>query len=153
MNLEHWKDILPDLHGHWKYSKNKIIRFCVNQENVFKATEEDDICIEEIIEVQKLIYRYNDSADFHRVVIVIENCELACLQYYFDGQEHEAKSTVPHRNQRLKRSPKPYTDTKKSVLQKIKKLSLPPKQTISAIIKNGGGGCGGRGDRKYKRTF
>ena len=106
-----------------------------------------------MIEVQKLIYRYNDSVDFHRVVIVIENCELACLQYYFDDQEHEAKSTVPHRNPRLKRSPKPYIDTKKSVLQKIKKLSLPPKQTISAIIKNGGGGCGGRGDRKYKRTF
>ena len=114
-------------------------RFYVNQENVFKVTEDDDICIEETIEVQRLIYCHSESLDFHRAVIVIENCELACLQHYFDGQEHEVKSTVPHGNAKLKRSQKPYIRTKKSVLEKIKKSSLPPKQTISAIIKNGGG--------------
>ena len=86
-----------------------------------------------------MIYRHSESVDFQRVIIVIENCEFACLQYYFDGQEHEVKSTVPHGNTRLKRSQKPYIRTKKSVLEKIKKLSLPPKQTISVIIKNGGG--------------
>ena len=135
----HWKDILLDLHGHWKHSKTKQFRFYVNQENVFKVKEDDDICIEETIEVQRLIYCHNESLDFHRVVIVIENCELACLQYYFDDQEYEVKSTVPRGNAKLKRSQKPYIRTKKSVLEKIKKSSLPPKQTISAIIKNGGG--------------
>ena len=41
-------------------------------------------------------YCRNEIADFHRVVIVIENCELACFQYYFDfdDQELEVKSTV-----------------------------------------------------------
>ena len=138
-NLVHWKDILLDLHGYWKHSKTKQFRFYVNQENVFKVKEDDDICIEETIEVQRLIYCHNESLDFHRVVIVIENCELACLQYYFDGQEYEVKSTVPRENAKLKRSQKPYIRTKKSVLEKIKKSSLPPKQTVSAIIKNGGG--------------
>ena len=46
---------------------------------------------------------------------------------------------MPHRNAKLKRSQKPYIRTKKSVLEQIKKSSLLPKQTISAIIKNGGG--------------
>ena len=76
---------------------------------------------------------------------MIENCELACLQYYFDDQEHEFKSTVAHGNARIKRSQKPYIRTKKSVLEKTKKSSLPPSHTISAIIKNGGwmGNMGG----------
>ena len=50
-NLAHWKDIPSDLHDHWKHSKSKKIQFYVNQEDVFKVTEEDDICIDETIEV------------------------------------------------------------------------------------------------------
>ena len=85
-------------------------------------TEDDDICIKETIEVQRLIYHHNESVDFHRVVIVIGNRELACLQYYFDGQEHEVKPTVPHGNAKLKRSQKPYIRIKKSVLIKDKEI-------------------------------
>ena len=43
-NLGHWKDILWDLHGHWKHSKIEKFRFYVNQENG------NDICIEKTIE-------------------------------------------------------------------------------------------------------
>ena len=94
------------------------------------------------------MYRHSESVDFHRVLIVIENCELACLQYYFDGQEHEVKSAVPHGNARLKRSQKPYIRTKKPVLKKIKKSSLPPKQySLIGHYKKW------RLDRKYERTF
>ena len=120
-NLAHCKDILSDLHGPWKPPKTKKCWFYTYQENVFKVTEEDDTCIEETIEVQRLIHCNNDSEDFHRVVTVIENCELPCLQYYFDGELHEVKSTVPHGNAGLKRSQKPYIRTKKSVSEKIKK--------------------------------
>ena len=102
-------------------------------------TKEDDICIEETIEVQRLIYFHNNSLHFCRVIIVIKNCELACSQYYFHGQYQEVKSTMTYGNARLTRSQKPYICTQKSTLEKLKKSSLPSKQTILAIIKNGGG--------------
>ena len=46
---------------------------------------------------------------------------------------------VLHGNATWKSSQKPYICKKQSVLQKIKKSSLLPKETILAIIKNGGG--------------
>ena len=48
------------------------------------------------VSTKRYSYCRNEIADFHRVVIVIENCELACFQYDFDfdDQELEVKSTV-----------------------------------------------------------
>ena len=80
-----------------------------------------------------------NGVDFDGVVIVIEKCELACLQYYLNGQEHKLKSRVLHGNARQKSSQKQHLRTKTSVLEKTKKLSLLPKEAMLVIIKNGGG--------------
>ena len=105
--------------------------------------EEDDICIEETIEVQRLIYRHSKSVDFRIVVIEIENCKSPCLQYFLMATSTKSSQQCPHGNGSLKRSQKPYIRTKKSVLEKIKKSSLSPKKTMSVIIKIGVGGGGG----------
>ena len=139
-NLGHWKDILTDGHCQWSHSKTKNFRYYVDKESVFKVSEDDiDIPTEDTIEVKRMIYRHKENLDFHKVVILIDKCSTACLQYYFEGQEHKVRPTLPHGNCKPRKNPKPFVRTKQSVLETIRNTPLPPKKMISHILQQRGG--------------
>ena len=147
--LSHPDDILCDLHGKWELSKKKTIFYEYGEDLELKKVEENSREKMQRIRVERSIY-YNKAAnDFHKVLVSVENHQVSCLQYYFDGEVHNVVPLKPHGNSK---SFIPYVRCKKSVIEKIKTSKEPPKDTVSSIFQEAGGFIGIKGPNEVPRN-
>ena len=135
----HEKDILCDLRGHWKLSKTKRFKFCIDKSTLFKVA----------VSGTRSLYQQQFCKDFHKVLISIDGNSFVCLPYFFDCEERSIVAKEPHGDAKKEMA---FIRTKPYVLVKIRNSEKLPKTIVSNILQECGGSNGVQGHNNLVRN-
>ena len=126
--------------GVWVKSKTKSFNFGTWESEFEKMSDDEFEFHEKPTKVIRYIHYLKTSIDFHKVIILVEKSHVIFTQYYFDKEEHNFKTDLPHRIS--KTNSRPHKRTKESVKIAIKESISRPKDVVNDLFQHAGGTLG-----------
>ena len=136
-HLAHEKDVLCNLHGHWKLSKTKKFNFCIDRGSLFKVSVNTVLPKGVALSAARSMYYDRFRKDFYKVLVSIDGSSIAYLQYYLDN---DAKKVIA------------FIRTKLSVVEKNRNSGKLPKTIVSNVLQESDGFEGVQGQNDLVRN-
>lgn len=126
--------------GVWVKSKTKSFNFWKWESEFEKMSDDEFEFHEKPTKVIRYIHYLKTSIDFHKVIILVEKSDFIFMQYYFDQEDHNFKTDLPHGIS--KTNSRPHKRTKESVKIAIKESISRPKDVVNDLFQHAGGTLG-----------